>query len=72
MKLLVKTFKLKQSGPPRGMSRTDNPYNNAWAESLWTGPPGCRLKAELEIPKGGYSNLVALRSVLFDRDGPLH
>lgn len=56
MKLLVKTFKLKQS-----MSRADDPYDNAWAESLWS-----RLKAELEIPKGGYSNLVALRSVLFE------
>ena len=43
MKLLVKTFMLKQS-----MSRADDPYDNAWAESLWS-----RLTAELEIPKGG-------------------
>ncbi|MCF0075186.1 integrase core domain-containing protein [Dyadobacter sp. CY261] len=43
------------------MSRADDPYDNAWAESLWS-----RLKAELEIPKGGYSNLAALRSVLFE------
>ena len=56
MKLLVKTFKLRQS-----MSRAYDPYDNAWAESLWS-----RLKAELEIPKGGHSNLAALRSVLFE------
>jgi putative transposase len=49
MKLLVKTFKLRQS-----MYRADDPYDNAWAESLWS-----RLKTELEIPKGSYSSLVA-------------
>lgn len=56
MKQVCKTFKLKQS-----MSRADDPYDNAWAESLWS-----RLKAELVIPKGGYANLEALRSVLFE------
>lgn len=55
------------------MSRADNPYDNASAESLWTGPPGGRLKAELDIPKGGYSSLAALRAELFDHGGgPLH
>lgn len=56
MKKLIKTFKLKQS-----MSRADDPYDNAWAESFWS-----RLKAELVIPKGGYANIDILRSVLFE------
>jgi putative transposase len=34
MKKLVETFTLQQS-----MSRADDPYDNAWAESLWMGPP---------------------------------
>ena len=42
------------------MSRTDDPYDNAFAESLWS-----RLKTELEMPKGGYENLTILRSILF-------
>ena len=56
MKKLVETFTLKQS-----MSRADDPYDNACAESLWS-----RLKAELDIPKGGYESLETLRSVLFE------
>lgn len=56
MKALVKTFTLKQS-----MSRADDPYDNANAESLWS-----RLKAELDMPKGGYENLEMLRSTLFE------
>jgi transposase InsO family protein len=56
MKELVQTFGLKQS-----MSRADDPYDNAFAESLWS-----RLKTELEMPKGGYENLVILRSILFE------
>ena len=56
MKKLVETFKLKQS-----MSRADDPYDNAWAESLWS-----RLKAELDMPKGGYESLEKLKSVLFE------
>jgi transposase InsO family protein len=43
------------------MSRADDPYDNAFAESLWS-----RLKTELEMPKGGYENLKILRSVLFE------
>ncbi len=56
MKKLVETFTLQQS-----MSRADDPYDNAWAESLWS-----RLKAELDMPKGGYESIEALRSVLFE------
>jgi putative transposase len=56
MKELVKTFEIKQS-----MSRADDPYDNAQAESLWS-----RLKAELEIPKGGYESIKDLRSILFE------
>ena len=47
MKKLVATFTLKQSNPPRGRSRADDPYDNANAESLWS-----QLKAELDMPKG--------------------
>lgn len=56
MKKVIKTFKLKQS-----MSRADDPYDNAWAESFWS-----RLKAELDMPKGGYESIEKLRSVLFE------
>ena len=56
MKKLVHTFGLSQS-----MSRADDPYDNAFAESLWS-----RLKTELEMPKGGYENLEILRSILFE------
>jgi transposase InsO family protein len=56
MKKLVHTFTLEQS-----MSRADDPYDNAWAESLWS-----RLKAELDMPKGGYESIEMLRSVLFE------
>jgi putative transposase len=56
MKELVYTFGLKQS-----MSRADDPYDNAFAESLWS-----RLKTELEMPKGGYENIQVLRSILFE------
>lgn len=56
MKKLVETFKLKQS-----MSRADDPYDNAWAESLWS-----RLKAELDMPKGGYECIEKLKSILFE------
>jgi putative transposase len=56
MKRLVATFTLKQS-----MSRADDPYDNANAESLWS-----RLKAELDMPKGGYESLEKLRSILFE------
>jgi putative transposase len=55
MKKLVHTFTLEQS-----MSRADDPYDNAWAESLWS-----RLKAEIDMPKGGYESLETLRSILF-------
>jgi len=61
VKKLVKTFKLEQSGPPRGMSRLDDPYDNACAESLWS-----RIKAELCMPKGGYENLAKLKTILFE------
>ena len=54
MKELVHTFGLSQS-----MSRADDPYDNAFAESLWS-----RLK--IEMPKGGYENLEILRSILFE------
>ncbi len=56
MKALVKTFTLKQR-----RSRADDPYDNANAESLWS-----RLKAELDMPKGGYENLEMHRSNLFE------
>lgn len=56
MKKLVETFTLQQS-----MSPADDPYDNAWAESLWS-----RLKAELDMPKGGYESIEDLRSVLFE------
>ena len=56
MKELVHTFGLKQS-----MSRADDPYDNAFAESLWS-----RLKTELEMPKVGYENVTILRSILFE------
>ena len=56
MKKLIVTFTLKQS-----MSRADDPYDNANAESLWS-----RLKAELDMPKGGYESLEQLRSILFE------
>ncbi|MES2520625.1 MAG: integrase core domain-containing protein, partial [Bacteroidota bacterium] len=45
----------------QSMSRADDPYDNAFVESLWS-----RLKTELEMPKGGYENLVILRSILFE------
>ncbi|GAB3178447.1 hypothetical protein GCM10027291_43930 [Telluribacter humicola] len=61
MKELIRTFNLKQSGPPRGMSRADDPYDNAWAESFWS-----RLKAELNMPKGGYESLEKLKAALFE------
>ena len=47
IKKVIKTFKLRQS-----VSRADDPYDNAWAGSFWTGPPGGRMKAELDMPKG--------------------
>ena len=56
IKKLMETFKLKQS-----MSRADDPYDNAWAESLWS-----RLKAELDMPKGGYECIEKLKSILFE------
>ena len=56
MKKVMKTFKLKQS-----MSRADDPYDNAWAESFWS-----RMKAELDMPKGGYESIEKLKSVLFE------
>ena len=56
MKKLIVTFTLKQS-----MSRADDPYDNANAESFWS-----RLKAELDMPKGGYESLEQLRSILFE------
>ena len=56
MKELVQTFGLRQS-----MSRADDPYDNAFAESLWSS-----LKTELEMPKGEYKNLQILRSILFE------
>lgn len=43
------------------MSRADDPYDNATAESLWS-----RLKAELDIHKAGYESIKKLREVLFE------
>ena len=43
------------------MSRADDPYDNTFAESLWS-----RLKTELEMPKRGYENLQVLRGILFE------
>lgn len=48
------------------MDRADDPCDNAWAESFWTGPPGGRMKAELDMPKGGYENIEKLKSTLFE------
>jgi putative transposase len=48
------------------MSRADDPYDNAWAESFWTGPPSGRLKAELNMPKGGYESLEKSKLFLFE------
>jgi putative transposase len=56
LKKLMETFKLKQS-----MSRADDPYDNVCAESLWS-----RLKAELDMSKGGYECIEKLRSILFE------
>lgn len=56
MKTIVKTFQLQQS-----MSRADDPYDNAAAESLWS-----RLKTELVMPKAGYENIEKLRSTIFE------
>lgn len=61
LKKVIKTFKLRQS-----MFSADNPFNNAWAESFWTGPPGGRMKAELDMPKGGCEGIKKLKSVLFE------
>ena len=58
----VETFTLKQS-----MSRAYDPYDNACAESLWS-----RLKAELDMPKGGYESIEKLKSVLFVSVRPTH
>ncbi|UTA68696.1 integrase core domain-containing protein [Emticicia sp. 21SJ11W-3] len=43
------------------MSRADDPYDNATAESLWS-----RLKAELDMPKGCYGCIEELRGILFE------
>jgi len=56
IKKVIKTFDLRQS-----MSRADDPYDNATAESLWS-----RLKAELNIPKAGYESIDELRKILFE------
>ena len=56
MKKPVYTFTLEQS-----MSRADDPYDSACAESLWS-----RLKAELDMAKGGYESIEKLESVLFE------
>ena len=56
IKNVIKTFELKQS-----MSRADDPYDNTTAESFWS-----RLKAELNIPKGGYESIEELRGILFE------
>ena len=42
------------------MSRADDPYDNAFAESLWS-----RLKQNWKCPRG-YENLTILRSILFE------
>lgn len=52
----MKAFDLKQS-----MSRADECYDNASAESLWS-----RLKAEMDIPKAGYESLESLKKELFE------
>jgi putative transposase len=44
---VIKTLKLRQS-----MSSADDPYDNASAESIWR-----RMKAELDMPKGGYKSI---------------
>lgn len=56
IKKVVKTFELNHS-----MSRADDPYNNATAESLWS-----RMKAELDMPKAGYVSGEELREILFE------
>ena len=56
IKKVVKTFELNQS-----MSRADDPYDNATAESLWS-----RLKAKLDMPKAGYESVEELREILFE------
>lgn len=56
IKKVVKTFELNQS-----MSRADDPYDNATAESLWS-----RLKAELDMLKAGYESVEELREILFE------
>jgi len=56
VKKTVKIFDLQQS-----MSRADDPYDNATAESLWS-----RLKAELDMPKAGYESIEELRKILFE------
>ncbi len=56
MKKLIKTFTLQQN-----MSRTDDPYDNAYAESFWS-----RLKAEIETPKGGFESIAVLKDLLFE------
>ncbi len=56
IKKVIKTFDLRQS-----MSRADDPYDNATAESLWS-----RLKAELNIPKAGDESIDELRKILFE------
>lgn len=38
------------------MSRADDPYHNAWAESFWS-----RMKAELDMPKVGYENIEKIK-----------
>ena len=56
IKNIVTIFELRQS-----MSRADDPYDNATAESFWS-----RLKAELDMPKGGYASIEELRGILFE------
>ena len=43
----------------------DDPYDNAFAESFWTGPPGGRLKAEL-LEGGTFLSVEDARTEIFE------
>jgi putative transposase len=49
----------------QSMSRADDPYDNAFAESFWTGPPGGRFKAEV-LEGGAFLDLEDARTEIFD------
>ena len=47
------------------MSGADDPYDNAFAESFWTGPPGGRFKAEL-LEGGAFLDVADARTEIFE------